>query len=111
ILDVLPYNGDTRVGYGNDNGGTTGSDVHFKLKTLKIKQSGTATIRGVYYSQNSSVQGWLTNGGKDAAQNLSVSTVGSVTDTTGQWQSIGRAEGGGGTFTPDAENVTAVAVS
>ncbi|MGO5078158.1 SdrD B-like domain-containing protein, partial [Oscillospiraceae bacterium LCP25S3_E3] len=111
ILDILPFKGDTRVGYKDDNQGTTGSDVRFNLKSMTVKQSGTATISGVYYSQSDSVRDWLTNGNREAAQNLNVGNDGKVQDTSGQWNNIIGSTGGRGTYTPNADNVTAIAVS
>ncbi len=118
ILDVLPYSGDARLKYGDDeNSGTTGSDVSFDLKKLKIKQSGTGTVRGVYYSTDKAVRSYLTDSDGKATENsakcLDVDTYGKITDPNNYWNDISRPDiGGGGTFTPDGANgVTALAVS
>ncbi len=117
ILDVLPYLGDTRTGYGDETvSGTTGSDVGFKLKSLKITQSGAATIRGVYYSQDEKVRSYLTDGSEAstaAAEKLNVDGDGLINPTDSTWNNIIRADvGGGGTYTPaNADNVTAISVS
>lgn len=117
ILDVLPYLGDTRIGYGDENvSGTTGSDVSFNLKSLKITQSGAATIRGVYYSQDKNVRNYLSdNSGAatNAAENLNVDGEGLINPTDSSWENIIRADvGGGGTYKlSNADNVTAIAVS
>lgn len=117
ILDVLPYLGDERVGYGDENvSGTTGSDVSFNLKSLKITQSGAATIRGVYYSQDERVRKYLTDSSAvstEAAAKLNVDGEGKIHPTDSSWNDIIRADvGGGGTYTPnDANNVTAISVS
>lgn len=96
ILDILPFKGDKRYGYKNADGdisGTTGSDVKFKLKKLKITQNGTCQIKGVYYSQSDTVKGWLGDETKpDIAAKLDIKTTpseaGLVTDTTGGWQEL-----------------------
>ncbi|WP_255882436.1 MULTISPECIES: SpaA isopeptide-forming pilin-related protein [unclassified Ruminococcus] len=117
ILDVLPYLGDTRIGYGDESvSGTTGSDVSFNLKSLKITQSGAATIRGVYYSQDKNVRNYLTGSSgaaTNAAENLNVDGEGLINPTGSSWKNIIRADvGGGGTYTPtNANNVTAISVS
>lgn len=116
ILDVLPYNGDTRIGYGIDNGGTEGNDVSFNLKSIKIKQSGVGTIKGVYYSQNKTVRNYLTDSDgqptAEAAKHLDINETGKIDDANGYWTDITRADGGGGTYVTDnADNVTAVAIS
>lgn len=119
ILDVLPYSGDTRVGYGDERvTGTTGSDVKFNIQSLNITQSGAAAIKGVYYSQDDKVRNYLRGTGQaeaasDVAQKLHVDEDGRIHDSVVEWKDITRAEiGGGGTYTPaNAEGVTAVAVS
>ncbi len=116
VLDILPFKGDTRIGYGVNNGGTKGSDVTFNLKSIKVKQSGVGTIKGVYYSQNKEVRNYLTDSeGKpvsDAAKNLDIDETGKIVDNNNFWTDLSRTRGGGGTFiTDDADNATAVAIS
>lgn len=118
ILDVLPFKGDVRLNYGENKGnGTTGSDVSFDLKKLKITQTGAGTIRGVYYSTDKGIRSYLTdNDGKadeNAAGKLGVDTYGQISDHNNYWNDITHPDvGSGGTFTPKgADSVTAIAVS
>lgn len=117
VLDVLPYLGDRRYGYGEDNNGTVGSDVSFKLKSMKIKQSGAGTIKGVYYSCDESVRDYLFDSGgtvsESSAKKLGVDNNGTIDNSSGYWENIIRADvGGGGTYSPaSADGTKAIAVS
>lgn len=124
ILDVLPYAGDIRYNDGDKTAGDlstkTTKDVSFDIQSLKISQSGAATIKGVYYSQNTEhVRRYLfdeTDTEKpsiNAAEKLGVDGNGKIDNTNQYWTDITRQDvGGGGTYTPEnARNITAVAVS
>ena len=117
VLDVLPYLDDKRYGYGEDNNGTVGSNVSFNLKSLKIKQSGAGTLKGIYYSTDKSVRDYLFDSGgsvsQSSAKKLGVDNNGYINNSNGYWKNIIRADiGGGGTYKPSSANgVTAVAVS
>lgn len=107
VLDVLPFNGDTRLDYGVDNGGTEGDKVNFNLKSIRIKKSGIGTIQGVYYSTNETVRNYLTDSdGKpvtNAAMRLDVNETGKIDNANGYWNDITREGGGGGTYVPKTQ--------
>ncbi|MCH5297614.1 MAG: hypothetical protein J1E85_08085 [Ruminococcus sp.] len=122
ILDVLPYPGDERLNSDEVVGNLKTSAVDnfkFNLKSLKISQSGAATIKGVYYTQNEGVRNYLfddTSGSKTpskaAAEKLGVDDDGKIDNSSGYWTNMIRKNvGGGGTYTKEVEGITGIAVS
>ncbi|MGN1458423.1 MAG: SpaA isopeptide-forming pilin-related protein [Acutalibacteraceae bacterium] len=80
VLDILPFNGSTRVYTdldGNIDKASYTSKISdsfkgFTLKNIKIIKSNiTTAIKGFYYTTSDSVKSWVTNNDeKDAAKNL-----------------------------------------